>query len=333
MIDSTYKSINPVRKDADKVMDKAEHVNINTDNIVKLSNNLINNYEFNSASWDAPVFPAIPESDFETVVDFFIVGNAINYCFNDLESGIKFSTNYLGTEWKGSFGLWASLKRALDNNIQILDAEYLQDITKNMLRSIFDSTENTSMPMIESRVENLRIVGKLMEDLGGSFSVLFKDNVKIYGEIGVVEQLVNSDAFKDERTYDGETIRFDKRAQLAVCMIYGKCLHTEYEFVIGDEDSFTIFADYGIPAGLVAYGVLEYSDSLQEQINNNKLIPENSNEEVEIRAATVISGKLIQKQIKKQTGMKVGMVVLDYLLWQMRNDANTNAHITETTAY
>jgi len=252
MIDSTYKSINPVRKDADKVIDKAEHVNINTDNIVKLSNNLINNYEFNSASWDAPVFPAIPESDFETVVDFFIVGNAINYCFNDLESGIKFSTNYLGTEWKGSFGLWASLKRALDNNIQILDAEYLQDITKNMLRSIFDSTENTSMPMIESRVENLRIVGKLMEDLGGSFSVLFKDNVKIYGEIGVVEQLVNSDAFKDERTYDGETIRFDKRAQLAVCMIYGKCLHTEYEFVIGDEDSFTIFADYGIPAGLVA---------------------------------------------------------------------------------
>jgi len=78
---------------------------------------------------------------------------------------------------------------------------------------------------------------------------------------------------------------------------------------------------------------LEYSDSLQEQINNNKLIPENSNEEVEIRAATVISGELIQKQIKKQTGMKVGMVVLDYLLWQMRNDANTNAHITETTAY
>lgn len=165
--------------------------------------------------------------------------------------------------------------------------------------------------------------GRLSE-LGGSFVSLFNEDIYIYGSDGIVELLVESEAFKDERTYYGEKIRFDKRAQLAVCMIYEKCLHTMYEFEICDESSFTIFADYGIPAGLAAYNVFEYEDSLQKQIDNNIQIEENSKEEVEIRAATVLAGELIQEEIKNETGVTVSMVVLDYLLWQMRNDAETS---------
>ncbi len=330
---NTYTSINPVRNDAKKVMNTAESVTINTEKISELSQQLINEYEFKPADWDAPVFPSISESDFETIVDFFIVGNSINYCFNDLDSGVKFSTEYLDIEWDGAFGMWASIKRAMDENIPILDANYLKNITKSELIQIFDSTQNTSMPMIESRVENLNTVGEMMEDLGGSFVSLFEDDVQIYGENGIVELLVKSNAFKDERTYDEEIIRFDKRAQLSVCMIYGKCLNTKYEFEIEDIDSFTIFADYGIPAGLFAYGVLEYSNPLQNQIESRNIIPENSKEEVEIRSATIIAGELIQKEIYNQSNNEISMVILDYLLWQMRNDEDTIAHITETTAY
>lgn len=333
MFNLSYTNTNPVRNDAKKVMENAENVSINTEEISKLSQKLINEYELKPAEWDAPVFPSIPESDFETIVDFLIVGNSVNYCFNDLESGVKFSTEYLDVEWPGSFGLWASIKRAMDENIPILDADYLQSITKNELKNIFNSTENKSMPMVESRVENLNEVGKIMEDLGGSFVSLFEDDVQIYGENGIVESLVESNAFKDERTYNGEIIRFDKRAQLAVCMIYGKCLNTEYEFDIKDKNSFTIFADYGIPAGLFAYGVLEYSNALQNQINSRNTIPKNSKSEVEIRSATVIAGELIQEEIYNQSNKKISMIILDYLLWQMRNDEDTIAHMTKTTAY
>jgi len=333
MLNTTYTNTNPVRTDAEKVMNHAESVTINTEKISELSQQLIDEYEFKPADWDAPVFPSISESDFETIVDFFIVGNSINYCFNDLDSGVKYATEYLDIEWAGAFGMWASIKRAMDENIPILDADYLKNINKSELTKIFDSTQNTSMPMIESRVNNLNTLGEMMEGLGGSFVSLFEDNVQIYGKNGIVELLVDSNAFKDERTYNEETIRFDKRAQLAVCMVYGKCLNTEYEFEIIDKDAFTIFADYGIPAGLVSYGVLEYNPPLQNQIESRNMIPENSKVEVEIRASTVIAGELIQKEIYNQSNKEISMVILDYLLWQMRNDEDTIAHITETTAY
>lgn len=324
---------NPVRLDSKKVVNNANHVSINQDKIPELVEHIIDNYELNFAQWNAPVFPSESNYDFDTIVDFFVIGNSLNYCFNDLNTGVKYKTRYIGTEWKGAFGLWASLKRAIDNDIPICNSEYLQNLSINELKNIFDATDNTKMPMLKSRLDNLHNVGEKMSDIGGSFGKLFYDDVKLYGVNGVVEQFSNMNAFKDERTYNGEKIRFDKRAQLTVSMLYGKFKDTEYEFDIIDIDSFTIFADYGIPAGLAVHNVLEYSDSIINAIKTNTIIPENSEEEVEIRASTVIAGEYIQSEIKNQTGNNINMVVLDYVLWKMRNDADTNVHITKTTSY
>jgi len=149
----------------------------------------------------------------------------------------------------------------------------------------------------------------------------------------VVEWLANTDAYRDESKYNEIPIRFDKRAQLVVSMLYSKLQGTNNEFSIVDKEAFTVFADYGIPAGLVANDVLDYDNELAEKIANGEEIESGSKEEIEIRAATIYVGDQLIHVLNDVHGIDVGMPVLDYVLWQMRNDADTQAHLTETTAY
>jgi len=187
--------------------------------------------------------------------------------------------------------------------------------------------------MPESRVEQLNAVGELMEECGGTFRDKFTGEINIYGDDGVVEWLANTDAYRDESKYNEIPIRFDKRAQLVVSMLYSKLQGTNHEFSIVDKEAFTVFADYGIPAGLVANDVLDYDNELAEKIANGEEIESGSKEEIEIRAATVYVGDQLIHVLNDVHGIDVGMPVLDYVLWQMRNDADTQAHLTETTAY
>ena len=326
----------PVLDDACAVMVEADHVSIDDDALAELADALAAEYDFEVPAWDAPVFP---ETDAPTadIVDFFIVGNALNYCFNDIETGEKYAVDYIGTEWAGAFGMWAALKREYDERPDILSADRLSSLTREEVEDIFAPAGDTPLPLLDTRVENLRAVGDLMDDAGGTFAPWFEGEVSIYGEDGVVSRLVESAAYRDERKYEGCPVRFDKRAQLAVCMLYGKLRGTDAEFRIVDLDEFTVFADYGIPAGLAAQGVIEYDEALEQAIEAGETIPENSNEEVEIRAATVVAGNELLRELnsasRPEAGEKVAIPELDYVLWQMRNDADTVAHITPTTAY
>lgn len=326
-------SANPVRQDAHRVMEDAEHVSVNDGAVETLAADLADEYDFSLASWDAPVYPSVEEHGAETVIDFIMVGNALNYCFNDPETGEKYTVNHQGTEWRGAFGMWAALHRAFEDNIPILDADYLAVIDREDVEEVFKPVGNVELPMMDSRVEQLNAIGEYMQFHGGTHANLFEEDVTLYGDGGLAEHLGTFPAYRDARSYDGETVRFDKRAQLTISMLYGKLRGTIAEFEITDIDEFTIFADYGIPAGLHATGVLEYSDNLATHIEEQKPIPENDPMEVELRAATVVAGDRLKAELESTHDQDVIVPVLDYVLWQMRNGAETNPHITLTTAY
>lgn len=331
---SQLESINPVRNNSRDVMERSEHVEVNEDLIPEFCDHITSKYEFETADWDAPVFPTVDEHGVEDVTDFLFVGNALNYCFNDMESGDKFTYEFIDTKWSGAFGMWAGLMDEYQDNPDLLNPQYLQSITTEEVERIFEASNNVPLPMPKSRAENLRSVGELMSDFGGSFWNAFSmGTVQLYGENGVVSNLAGSESYKDERTYDGEKVRFDKRAQLSVSMLYGKLLDTEHAFEISDMEEFTVFADYGIPAGLATHGVINYSDELTSRIQNCEIIEENSKEEIEIRSATVVAGELIQDHLEENYDVDATIPVLDYVLWRMRKDADTNVHLTKTTAY
>lgn len=334
-------SRNPVRRDAQRVMEHAEYVSVNRSEVENLAEELVGEYDFELASWDAPVYPTTEEHPVEDVIDFIMVGNSVNYAFNDLETGEKYTTEYLGTEWRGSFGMWAALRRAYDSGTPILNHEYLQDISREDVETIFEPAGDTELPAMSTRVEQLRAVGELMWSFGGTFAGAFNgtftdgdsDSVTLYGDSGLVSELASSEAYRDDTTYNDQSVRFDKRAQLTVSMLYGKLRETPYAFTIDDMDSFTVFADYGIPAALDTHGVLEYDAELASKVEAGEVIEAGSPMEVEIRAGTVVAGDLLQEELETEHGVDVTVPVLDFALWQMRTDAETNPHLTKTTAY
>lgn len=325
---------NPVRQGSEMVMEGETYVQFRENKVPEFCQYIVDNYEFEMADWDAPVFPSVNDHSIEEVVDFFVVGNSVNYCFNNLETGEKFAHEFMGNNWDGAFGMWASLMGEFQTNNRLLDSEYLKVIDEEEVADIFEPCNGVEIPMLESRVESLQSVGELIEEVGGTFWNLFDDQtVNLYGDDGVVSTLAEADAYEDARLYGGDIVRFDKRAQLAVSMLYGKLHTTQYEFEIEDMKEFTVFADYGIPAGLASHGVIEYGDTLSQKIESQEVIPENSPEEVEIRSATVVAVDKISEYLDQNFDVPTKMPVLDYVLWCMRREADTNVHLTETTAY
>lgn len=88
-------------------------------------------------------------------------------------------------------------------------------------------------------------------------------------------------------------------------------------------------ADYVIPRGLRAYGILEYSDDLARQIDNGILIPMNSEYEVEIRAYTL----WVIEYVRIKSGTNLSSAVLDNLIWSFFHSQGGISHKTDTIFY
>ena len=86
-------------------------------------------------------------------------------------------------------------------------------------------------------------------------------------------------------------------------------------------------ADYQIPKMLRAMKCLNYSPSLSNKVDNEELIPKYSREEVEIRAATILTCIKIAK-IQNLTCEQV-----DSVLWLSRKGVVSPHHLTVTTDY
>lgn len=71
-----------------------------------------------------------------------------------------------------------------------------------------------------------------------------------------------------------------------------------------------------VPQILAHVGVLEYSESLKEKVRNKEVIDHASEEEIEIRAATVEWVERLKDKIA-ETGKQPLSIELDWILWQM----------------
>jgi hypothetical protein len=124
--------------------------------------------------------------------------------------------------------------------------------------------------------------------------------------------------FRDASVYKGRLVHFYKRAQIFVADIwgaYGRPTDSNHPYFFHDIDRITMFADYRIPQILLHVGVLEYTSELMKKVENKDLIPFGSEEESEIRAATVIAVEMIRDQLFAKKGVKLLAVEIDWLLW------------------
>jgi len=95
-----------------------------------------------------------------------------------------------------------------------------------------------------------------------------------------------------------------------------------------DMDKIFIPSDYQVPRVLRGFNVIKYGPRLTKDVDKGGvLIPEGSQAECEIRAATILACKALSDS----TGWNASEI--DCWLWMRRKEAPGNHHLTVTTAY
>ena len=125
-----------------------------------------------------------------------------------------------------------------------------------------------------------------------------------------------------------------KRAQILAADLYG-ALAGEGLGDLARIDVLTTFADYKIPQILRHFGVMRYSQALAGMVDGRQPLPAGSDQEVEIRSATIWAVELLRAELLK-LGIDRSAVQLDWLLWEQSQTINHQAppyHRTLTVYY
>ncbi|HOO76827.1 MAG TPA: queuosine salvage family protein [bacterium] len=276
--------------------------------------------------WNAPVIYGGLD---ETGIDYFLVMNSINFCF---WGDPKWTVEYRGRSYDGAFGMFAALTRALEEGHPIYDGAYLAKLSKTDLAHILRG--NVPIPLLEPRLGILRDIGRgLAGRWGGRFSRMVAEvGGSAVALVGLLTEQFPS--FNDSVPWGEGRLIFHKRAQLAPAMINerwrGKGIGA-----FRDIDRLTVSADYKLPQVLRRTGILEYVPSLAQRIDENRRIPANSREEIEIRAATIMAGEMMREKIAR-TIPSITSQDVDRFLWLVGQTKTGNEkpyHKTLTTAY
>jgi hypothetical protein len=222
----------------------------------------------------------------------------------------------------------ASLGRAIEDGIHVLEPSFLVGIQENDLKKIFAG--NVDIPLLEERVIILREIGEVLSSFYGNSFVSMVN--KAGGDaLQLLDLVVSSfSSFNDFSFYRDRKILFYKRAQLLV----GDINAVFKDKGIGKLENIgqlTACADYKLPQVLRKLGILSYSPELAKKIDCQAPIPRDSSEEIEIRANTVWAIELMKKELKHSTAQEITHRL--WLMSQQKSPGDKPYHRTRTIFY
>lgn len=329
--ENTCSSVNPFWDSLRPIWDDPTSVWVSENDVVRVAKSIAPE-EFPVPAWREPVFPESDEEFFE----FIAVGNSINFAFTNFETGKSFTTEYHDSPWRGAFGMWACLRRALENGSAITSGEFLSALTLAESQELFAG--DPSMPLIEERWAILKEVGDVLcKHYQGRFrNLLISSRGNAFGSQGLVTQLLKRfPSFRDESRYikTGAVLQFQKRAQLLAMMYQGRALASNVLKPLSDSQNLGPIADYSVPRALHAQGILQYSPELEERIISRSILPKDSIAEQEIRAQATNAQIMLLNEINGLRRDTLTFLELDYKLWMLGRRVDAPHHLTRTTAY
>jgi hypothetical protein len=230
----------------------------------------------------------------ERTVNWILALDAMNFCFWAEKGQSRWCIEYQGETLNGYLAEAAALKRAVEEGIPVWDAEYLSNINSEALAQLFRGTQ--TIPLFEQRLQNLREVGRvLLERYDGQGTRLIE---QAHGSAVQLALLLakNFPSFNDVVFYRNHMVRFYKRAQICVADLHGAFGGQSWG-AFSNLDQLTAFADYKVPQVLRHFGVLEYDPELANRIDNQERLDAGSEEEVELRAATIWACELLRREM------------------------------------
>ncbi len=296
------------------VVQQSEHVWINPQYVEQLSEQWLQEDAGNTS-----IYPPLWNDLYhfydgtERTVNWLLVLDALNFCFWPEKGQPRWSIEYCGETLNGYWAEAAALKRAVEEGILLWDAKYLSTIDSEMVAHIFRGSG--IIPLFEERVAHAREVGHvLLERYDGQFVYAIEQAES--SVIKLVGLLVRDfPSFRDIATYHTHAIKFLKRAQICVADLHN-AFNGQQWGTFADLEQLTIFADYKLPQVLRHYHALEYDSTLAQRIDNQELLPAESEEEVEIRAATIWACELLRRMMQ-QHGYTTTAAEIDQRLWWM----------------
>lgn len=322
----------PVLKSVSQVVEHSQLVKINHEKLVDVAN------------WMAYEEFATPDgsllfdfgNDPDQLMDFTMVVNTSNFAFTDFHSGIKFETDYLGRRWCDSEAMLACLHRAINAGIPFFSGDYLANLTRDELASVFSGT--IEMPMLDERVAIFNEVGRtLVSKFDGSYHNFVRSCApRLYaGGEGLLERLVMEfPRFNDVSTYRGNEVQIYKLAQLGIWGMH-LCLSPRGHWRLEDPEKLTAFADYIVPVGLRVMGIFEYAPELEEQIKNLVEVSRDSDAEVELRANSIYCIAKLTEEINKRRPNMAPLLMpqVDFRFWKTYHATHWPHHLTRTIMY
>lgn len=325
----------PILDTVEPVASRARQVQIHRDRIEEVAGWM--GYE--ALPWPDFRSSLIPQGNDADTMDFIFLTAAINFAFTDFAHHVVFRTIYDGHEYSDSDAMMACLKRTYEEGTPILTGRFLRSVSRGELAAIFSG--NIEMPMLDERLAIFHEVGAVLDShYQGRFHRFLASPTKtrrlyVSGGAGLLERLVTTfPSFRDQSSYRGEPVRFDKRAQLLLWQLHSRFRDTGF-FALEDPENLTIFADYIVPVALRLFGITSYAADLEKRIGERRLIAKDSEEEVEIRAASIWACHLLTAAInsKRPPDRQVIEPVVDGRLWTHYHETHWPHHLTVTTAY
>lgn len=268
----------------------------------------------------------------DNLIQITFVFNTVNFCFWARKDEKKWTVKIDGEELDGSIALFRCIEKEVERNTGFLVGDELANLSRSQLRRVLAG--NVEIPLFEERLKCLNEAGRVLEKkFGNSFTGVYKeaDNDAIV----LADLLVRHFSyFDDTAEYKGEKIGFYKRAQLNSKMV-SDVLAARGEKELRNLDKLTAFADYKIPQILRNLGIIKYTKELADRIDAYKLIKKGSEDEIEIRVATIWAVELIGQELRKKYAFLTASHI-DNILWNMsqtKAKGEKPYHRTLTTAY
>jgi len=265
-----------------------------------------------------------PKATGASTVQWIFLVDSLNFSFwtDDNE---HYAVTFKDGTYTGYMALCATINRAIEEGINLLDANVLVNLTMEDLQRIFRSDSQLTIPLIEERLCIMHKHGRVLLD---EFSGCFTNCIAAcHEEAARLLQLVTSKfpSFNDTAVFKGQSVSLHKRAQILIADLWIAFKGESFGRFV-DIDSITAFADYRVPQVLVYFGVLEYQPELTTKLNNKEILENGSAWEVEIRGAClqavedlVKSTNLLLSAASGENGKIIcNSIIADNFLWLYR---------------
>lgn len=306
--------LDKIKKSTEYVIKKAKYVSICYDKIDKLAEEIdISKMGF----WLQSNPFNILNLGYKEIINFLLVYHTIgDYCFwGNPKWEIETPTGKLDGSYAIMYLLIKRYQETSDFNISF-------DEFKEFLKG------NGLIPLLEDRYNNLIKMNQFLKSQNASFYDLIKDKTK---DTELFQYIIeNLSYFEDTSPYKNEIIYFYKRAQLLTSDI----LHIRkiLENIEVDYSNLKGCADYKIPQVMRCLGLIEFSSELAFKVDNLTQLEKDSEEEIEIRAATIkVIDELTQKLENKVTRMDINDYI--WLLGQNKERIDKPYHRVLTNKY